>query len=183
MKLVCSVLLGFILCGTLGGCATILSGRTQTITVQSNPPGARCELVRQGMVVGSVEQTPGAVTLQKTKDDINVVCNKPGFGEAKSFAESGTDGMVYGNILLGGLIGWGVDSAAGTDNKYPDVVTVNLASTTGANATDSNDGRKAVAIYSEDINKKLRTLKRLRDDGLLTDSEYKAKRAEILRGL
>lgn len=110
----------------LTGCATILSGRNQTVTLRTNPPGARCELVREGRVIGTVENTPGAVHLEKTKHDIDVVCKKDGFSESRAYAESGTEGATFGNIILGGVVGWAVDSASGSDNKYPEVVTVNL---------------------------------------------------------
>jgi hypothetical protein len=111
---------------TLSGCASILSGTTQTITLNTNPPGARCELVREGRVVGVVENTPGAVTLKKTKHDMDVVCKKAGYADSKEFAKSGTAGATFGNIILGGGIGWAIDSAAGADNFYPEVITLTL---------------------------------------------------------
>lgn len=174
----------------LSGCATILSGRTQTITVNSNPPGARCELVREGNVVGSVESTPGAVTLVKTKHDIDVVCKKGGFVEAKEFAKSGTEGSVFGNIILGGGIGWAIDSAAGTDNKYPEVVTVNLvpASSSAMPVTKPPPAKEpkpspAMAKVTGplgDIHHQLSALKKMKDEGLLTDEEYERKRSAII---
>ena len=42
----------------LTGCASIISGTSQTITINSNPPGAQCNLLREGLVIGSVT-TPG----------------------------------------------------------------------------------------------------------------------------
>lgn len=112
----------------LSGCASILSGRSQTLTVESNPPGAKCELLREGRVIGTVEQTPGAIKIEKTKHDIDVICKKQGFVDSKVFAESGNEGATLGNILLGGGIGWAVDSAVGADNKYPEKIIVNMGS-------------------------------------------------------
>jgi hypothetical protein len=37
------------------GCATILSGRTQIVTIESDPPGARCDLTREGRIIGVVK--------------------------------------------------------------------------------------------------------------------------------
>jgi len=34
--------------------------------------------------------------------------------------------MAAGNVILGGVIGLGVDAATGAMNKYPDVVTVSM---------------------------------------------------------
>lgn len=177
----------FLLLNIATGCASILSGRSQTITLSTNPPGARCEVVREGRIVGTVENTPGAITLDKTKHDMDIVCKKEGFTEAKGFAESGTEGSTFGNILLGGVVGWGIDSAAGADNKYPDVVTVNLVPNSApvqpapvaavTRATTSKGSNK------NDPSKRLSDLKKMRDDGLLTEEEYQKKRAEVVEKL
>jgi len=39
---------------------------------------------------------------------------------------SGAAGATFGNIVAGGLIGWGVDSATGSDNKYDSPVNITL---------------------------------------------------------
>lgn len=130
MKILAKIILIVFIATFSTGCASILSGRSQTITLNTNPPGARCELIREGRVVGTVENTPGAITLDKTKHDMDVVCSKDGFTESKAYAESGTEGATFGNIILGGVVGWAVDSASGADNKYPDVVIVNLVPVT-----------------------------------------------------
>lgn len=177
------IVLYVIICCT--GCASILSGRSQTITLNTNPPGARCEVVREGRIVGTVENTPGAITLDKTKHDMDVVCKKDGFTESKAFAESGTEGSTFGNILLGGGIGWAIDSAAGADNKYPEVVTINLvpisqpvipppsAQMNIATSTKKKSGTEA----------RLESLKKMKDEGILTDEEYQKKRADIIEKL
>lgn len=120
-------LVALILVTALSGCATILSGKSQTVTLNSNPPGARCEVTREGRIIGVVENTPGAITIDKTKHNLDIKCSKEGYVDSSEFGKSGTEGSVFGNIILGGGIGWIVDSAAGADNKYPEVVTVNLA--------------------------------------------------------
>ena len=166
------------------GCASIIAGRSQTITLNTNPPGARCEVLREGRIVGTVETTPGAITLDKTKYDMDVVCKKEGFTEGKEFAESGTEGSTFGNIILGGGIGWAIDSAAGADNKYPDVVTVNLTPVSppaapvqvAANAPSKSSSKN-------EYQKRLSALKKMKDEGLLTEEEYQKKRAEIIEKL
>lgn len=111
----------------LSGCASIVSGKSQEITLDTTPPGANCNLNRDGKFLAGVPQTPGTVKVEKTKDDIEVVCQKPQYTQAKENLDSGTDGWVFGNVLLGGLIGWGVDSAVGADNKYPEKVAINMS--------------------------------------------------------
>ncbi len=109
----------------LSGCASILSGTTETISFDSNPQGATCQLVRQGTVVASVV-TPGSLQLDRSKYNVDVTCRKDGYQDATGQLESGTEGNVVGNILLGGVVGWAVDSASGADNKYPTQLTVTL---------------------------------------------------------
>lgn len=185
VKTICKAIILLTLISVSTGCATILSGRSQTITLNSNPPGARCELVREGRIIGTVEKTPGAVTLDKTKHDIDVLCKKDGYVDAKEFANSGLEGSVFGNILLGGGIGWAIDSAAGTDNHYPDVVTVNLVPVElPPSPSKKAIASKAVAVSAKsDIEKRLGSLKQMKDDGLITDQEYQKKKSEILDSL
>jgi hypothetical protein len=37
---------------------------------------------------------------------------------------------MWGNIILGDGVGWAVDSASGSDNDYPDYITVTLVPNT-----------------------------------------------------
>jgi hypothetical protein len=55
-----------------------------------------------------------------------VKCSKTGFQEASYLNHSGAAGATFGNIILGGGIGWAIDSASGADNKYDGVVNVTL---------------------------------------------------------
>jgi hypothetical protein len=109
----------------LQACASILEGTTQTITVESAPAGADCKFLRQGMVVATVT-TPGGVVVEKTKHDMTVECQKDGYQVTRANLDSGIEGAVWGNIILGGPIGWAIDSAAGADNKYPEYVNLTL---------------------------------------------------------
>lgn len=107
-------------------CASIIDGTSQEIVVNTNPAGADCALEREGIAVGHVDPTPGAVTIKKTKEDITIRCTKKGYEEATYFNKSGSAGATFGNIVAGGVIGWGIDSAAGADNKYDSPVNITL---------------------------------------------------------
>ncbi len=111
----------------LSACSSIIEGTSQEITVNTNPPGADCSLNRQGISIARVNPTPGAATIKKTKYDITIVCNKKGYEEATYLNHSGSAGATFGNIVLGGGIGWAVDSAAGADNKYDSPVNISLS--------------------------------------------------------
>lgn len=110
----------------LSACSTISDGTTQEIVINTNPEGANCALMREGVAVARVNPTPGAATIQKTKHDITVVCTKSGFQQATFMNKSGVASNTFGNIILGGGIGWAIDSATGADNKYESPVNVTL---------------------------------------------------------
>ena len=114
----------------LGACSTIVSGRSQNIAVATEPPGAACDLSRSDgstvQKIATVSETPGTALVEKTKYDITIVCHKAGFQDAMVVNKSGTEAATVGNVIAGGLIGWGIDSATGADNKYDSPVTVTL---------------------------------------------------------
>lgn len=110
----------------LSACSSILSGTSQEIAVNTDPNGAHCSLQREGVVIAEVPSTPGAVKVQKTKHDITILCDKDGYQQAAYRNKSGVDGMTLGNIVAGGLVGWGIDSATGADNKYDGTVNLRL---------------------------------------------------------
>lgn len=107
-------------------CASIVSGTEQVIEVTSIPSDAKCDLERLGKIIGTVPSTPGSVKVDKTKDDITVICTKKGYEETKLINKSGNEGSTLGNVILGGGVGWAVDSARGADNKYTSPVNVVL---------------------------------------------------------
>ena len=110
------------------GCSTIIEGRSQQLFVNTNPNGADCGLYREGIRIGSISNTPGAALVEKTKYDIWVVCVKAGFQQVTYFNHSGAAGATFGNIVLGGGIGWAIDSATGSDNKYDTPMNITLVS-------------------------------------------------------
>lgn len=109
---------------TLSGCGTITQGTSQDITIVSSPPGGRCDLNRNGEHIATLYRTPGTVNVDKTKNDILLTCTKPGYQKASLDLESGYGIGTFGNLILGGAIGWGIDSATGADNKYPSTANV-----------------------------------------------------------
>ena len=107
-------------------CSSIIEGTSQQIEVVTNPAGASCTLVREGQPIGTINPTPGSVLIKKTKYDITVLCDKQGFAQATYLNHSGAAGATAGNIILGGGIGWAIDSASGADNKYDTPVNLTL---------------------------------------------------------
>lgn len=109
----------------LAGCASVTKGTTQTVTIDTpKHPGATCSLTSPEIGTQSVV-TPGQVTLSKSKHNISVSCSK-GCLSGTATITSNTESMAVGNVLLGGVIGLGVDSATGALNKYSDPTHVHL---------------------------------------------------------
>jgi|SRR3954454_14064018 hypothetical protein len=115
-------------CAMLGGCASVARGTTETISVESTPPGAEATI--SGLDNPMTCVTPCAV-VAKRNADITVTVQKSGYEPevvqlTKDIPAAGAAGFA-GNLLLGGLVGMGVDAATGaaTDHK-PNPVIVTL---------------------------------------------------------
>ena len=110
----------------VAGCASVVDGSTQEIVINTTPDKAHCKLLREGMPIGEVTSTPGAVTVKKTKYDMTIECEKDGFYKSTFYDHSGVQGSTWGNIILGGGIGWAIDSASGSDNHYVTPVNISM---------------------------------------------------------
>jgi hypothetical protein len=108
------------------GCASIFEGTSQQIAVRTTPAGARCTFWRNGGLVGDIPSTPGTVIIEKTKVDLFIVCDKPGYASATYVNRSGLAVATYANVLTLGLA-WAVDSSRGADNKYEGQIDLSLA--------------------------------------------------------
>jgi len=119
-----------IACATvLSGCASIVDGSNQVLSIQTtlgsyDVAGASCKLDNNK---GEwYVKTPGAVTVHRSYDPLNVRCEKDGVGPGITTAQSSTKGMAYGNILAGGIIGAAVDMGTGAAYDYPALITVEM---------------------------------------------------------
>lgn len=102
----------------VAGCATIVKGTTQQISVSTpGVPDAQCTLTSSA-VGTKVVNTPATITLEKGSDNVAVICRKKCYQDATGIIASNTETMTAGNIIAGGVIGLGVDAASGAMNKY-----------------------------------------------------------------
>jgi hypothetical protein len=88
------------------------------IAVNTEPPGAVCDLIQANVVIATVNPTPGSAHVASTLPDITFVCRRTGFQEAIYFRE-----WSVGNIVVGGRLGRAVDETLGVDYAAP----VNIA--------------------------------------------------------
>jgi hypothetical protein len=93
-------------CVGVTGCATILQGTTEKLTVSTNPSGA---LVSDGK--HSV-CSPGVLELTRKTDHILTI-SKPGYETATVSIRHVFSSPVLAHVLLGGFIGFGVDTISG----------------------------------------------------------------------
>jgi uncharacterized protein YceK len=117
------------LCTLASGCASIVSGTNQSISVDTHKKGvpvvaANCKLTNDKGVW--YVATPGSVTVHRSYDDIAIRCEKDGHDPGLLTAKSSTKGMAFGNILVGGVVGAGVDMATGAAYDYPVLLSVEM---------------------------------------------------------
>jgi hypothetical protein len=112
--------------GLSARCASVAHGRYQQVPVNSSPSGADVS-VDCGNGTQAAGQTPVTVNLKRNAEPCTLAVSKDGYEDAKvAFAKS-ISGWTWGNLAIGGIIGWIVDGADGAIyNRVPDTVSVNL---------------------------------------------------------
>lgn len=110
------------------GCASVTRGTTENISIATTPSGATAEI--SGLDIPTACVTP-CVVQAKRNADITVSINKEGYEPqiiplTREIPGSGAAGFA-GNVLLGGVVGMGVDAVTGAalDHK-PNPVIVTL---------------------------------------------------------
>lgn len=109
----------------LSGCATITRGTTNQVQVLSEPPGATAQTT-----LGHQCVTPCSLSIPR-KEEFVVRYHKDGYQDAQIPVKTGIAGTgaagFAGNVLLGGVVGMGVDAATGATLEHqPNPVTVTL---------------------------------------------------------
>lgn len=110
----------------LAGCASIVEGTDQQISIQSRPSKAACNLMRDGSQLAYVDATPETVKVDKSQHDITVTCFKDGWDDGVGILTADFESMSFGNILIGGVIGAAVDAGSGAMHHYPPSIVVVL---------------------------------------------------------
>lgn len=113
----------------------------------------------------------------KRKHDYTVELKKEGYEPYKTLIMHVVSGAVYGNIALGGLIGWGVDASTGAQYKLvPEFVHAILTPQKLGTSTVNN-----IEPISMSTESKLKELKRFLEDKLITEAEYEATKKAVLK--
>lgn len=154
------------------GCASVVKGTTQDVPISSEPSGA--DVLLDGNFVGT---TPTSVKMRRKTDHL-VTIQKDGYEARAVPVVKNVGGAVWGNIIAGGLVGWGVDAVSGAQyNLTPETIFARLQRsilTPSPRATLSDRGDDDSSIGIEQLN----FLDELHDAGKITDEEYALGRKE-----
>ncbi|MEE4251447.1 MAG: SHOCT domain-containing protein [Alcanivoracaceae bacterium] len=168
----------------LSGCASILSDSEYPVSINSNAPGAVVVVKNRSGMEMHRASTPALVTLSAgdgffKKAKYTMEFEKEGYTPATQNIEASMDGWYVGNIIFGGLIGLlFVDPATGAMWKLPEAAHGNLVMDPQYQAALSEEGVDNKTEKS--AIERLRGIKDLHDNGILTAEEYEAKKAELL---
>ncbi|MCC1495997.1 SHOCT domain-containing protein [Alcanivorax sp. 1008] len=166
----------------LSGCASILSESRYPVSINSNTPDAVVVVKNRSGVEMHRATTPAMVTLPAgdgffRKAKYTMEFEKDGYVGSTQNLEPSMDGWYVGNILFGGLIGLLiVDPATGAMWKLPEMAHGSLVLDPQYQAAE-DQGAEAQGKSAVD---RLRDIKDLHDNGILSTEEYEAKKAELL---
>jgi hypothetical protein len=155
--------------------------------------------------------TPGSIQIRRSNDDMQVICRKDGLDTGRASVVSDTKGSMFGNILLGGGIGAIVDHNNGSAYEYPTLIQIIMGNDvrigkerdeTPTNNNPMSGGpvsnvpkKKPITeiqtndpveikqpVKQETQQTKLKQLKDLYDQGLITKNIYIERQRVILDG-
>lgn len=114
---------------SLAGCATLVHGTSQTVTITSEPTGADCKLSRDGAKIGELASTPGQVLVDRSRVPVSVTCEKPGYKPATVVNDPAISPYYAGDLIW---FPWlpltvGVDAVTGGGEAYESAMHVRLA--------------------------------------------------------
>ena len=109
------------------GCASIVCGTKQKVAIKSEPPGATAQITAQPPAHEErTIVTPETVVLRRNQT-YRVTITKEGYEETSVLLNQGSNPWVWGNIVLGGLIGCLIDCGTGAYHELkPNEVNVTL---------------------------------------------------------
>jgi hypothetical protein len=109
MKRLFSILLSVVV---ISGCATIIKGTSQTVSINSNVSGA--EVIVNGQRVGT---TPFTGPIER-KSGTTVTLQKTGYQTKTVTMTTEIESVFWGNIIIGGVLGSTTDLTTGAMYYY-----------------------------------------------------------------
>lgn len=109
-----------LICIFIAGCASLIDGTTQEISVDSNPQGATVYVsTRKGDVLGKKlkwGETPTKVTIPR-KDGV-IFLEKEGYESSEVSLVRTMNPWIWGDILLTSLLSTSIDTSTGASNEF-----------------------------------------------------------------
>lgn len=171
-------LAAMIAAATLSACASMTSGTTQSIALQTTPStGAECQIVNE-KGTWLIPATPGSTTINRAYGDLVVTCAHKNGMKGSASVQSTTVGAAFGNILAGGLIGAAVDMSSGAAYQYPATINVALVSGSPGDSAPRTGGSilsNSARPSTEEVSARLKQLLELREKGLIPEDQYRAR--------
>jgi membrane-associated protease RseP (regulator of RpoE activity) len=81
---------------------------------------------KEGVTIGAVPSTPGFVEVPKTRHDLTLSCDKPGYQTAKAVNGSDFAAWTMGDVALTSTLGLIIDWSSGAIHKYDSEMNVTL---------------------------------------------------------
>jgi len=118
-----------VLCTALltGGCAAILGGGSnQALSIEGTPSAARYTIRSSSGIQMSAGNIPTSVILPR-KNEYQIDVSLEGYETQTVAVTRGTNGWIWGNLVIGWIVGFIVDFATGAAYKLePAIVNVAL---------------------------------------------------------
>lgn len=133
----------------LSNCASIVQDDKQILSVETpDCLEAKCKLSNdQGTFY--ISKTPGTVSINRSYSDMTIECSKGEYAQIIT-SESSTDNMVFGNILVGGIVGVIVDTSSGAAYEYDTLIQHPLS----CHPSDSDENSAKKIEESSNLNTK-----------------------------
>ncbi len=133
----------------LGACATVTRGTKEVFVVESDPPGAEVSM-SNGM---SCNATPCSFKVPR-KETLVVEVSKEGYDSSSYTVQTQVSGgggaAMAGNVLVGGLIGVGVDAASGAMLEHkPNPLVVSLQKSATVVASKSEQALETQVVAEQ----------------------------------
>lgn len=162
-----------LVCLIINNCASTMSGNSQNITIASNVNGATCTL--QNEKGNWSIQTPGSSVVTNSRENLTVRCQKNGYETAVvSVPSKHKDSATWGNVLLGGGVGYIWDRKTGAAFVYPS--TINLTLIKNNSSTENTD----IKLSGNSTTEQLQQLNELFKAGVLTQEEFTKAKKKLL---
>lgn len=197
---------GLVAALVLTGCASLTGSKNQPLSIQAvhtgkSLEGADCTLTNDKGTWFA--KTPGSVVVQKSGQDLVIRCEKDGVPAGSTTVASSANAGAWGNILFGGIIGYAVDAGTGAAFDYPSSLSVQMGQVIQLEPPKSADGQiqqvsnangttmtgggltfeTTSSTSSSPSAQKLRELKTLKDEGIITQKEYDTKKAALIKSM